>query len=157
MVDPDQFRQVMGNFATGVTVVTLPEPHHGITVNSFASVSLDPPLVLMCIDHETETYQRLQGGDAAFCVNLLAADQQHLGEHFARMVDHGDPFVEDPTGTEVTGAPIFEEALAFLDCSLFDSLESGDHTIYVGEVEAAAVLRPEAGALTYYRGAWGEM
>lgn len=157
MVDPDQFRQVMGNFATGVTVVTLPEPHHGITVNSFTSVSLDPPIVLVCIDHETETYDRLEGGDNAFCVNILASDQQHLGEHFARMGEHGDPFTDEPTSAAVTGAPIFEDALAYLDCSLFDAVDAGDHTIYVGEVEAADALRGDAPALTYLRGEWGRI
>jgi flavin reductase (DIM6/NTAB) family NADH-FMN oxidoreductase RutF len=154
MVDGDQLRTVMGNFAAGVTVVTLPEPHHGITVNAFASVSLSPPLVLICIDHDTDTHERLSGDTDAYCVNILAGDQQHLGEHFARMADHGDPFDEEPTRREATGAPVFEDALAYLDCSLFDAVEAGDHTIYLGEVQAAEALRPEAPALTYFRGAW---
>ena len=150
-------RAVMGNFAAGVTVVTLPEPHHGITVNAFASVSLDPPLVLICIDHDTESHERLADGATGYCVNVLAGDQRHLGEHFARMADHGDPFAEEATRTEVTGAPVFEESLAFLDCSLHEAVEAGDHTIYIGEVEAAETLRPEAPALTYFRGEWGAL
>jgi len=155
MVDEGTFRTVMGNFAAGVTVVTLPEPLHGITVNAFTSVSADPPLVLVCIDHDTETYERFEGGTDAYCVNVLAGDQQHLGEHFARIEEHGDPFTEEPTRVEETGAPVFEDALAYLDCSITDSLEAGDHTIYVGAVEAAEVLREEAGALTYFGGEWG--
>jgi len=157
MVDGDQLRTVMGNFAAGVTVVTLPEPRHGITVNAFASVSLDPPLVLICIDHGAETHEHLSGGVAGYCVNVLAADQRHLGEHFARMAEHGDPFVEASTRTEATGAPVFEESLAYLDCALFDAVEAGDHTIYLGEVEAAETLRPGADALTYFRGEWGTL
>jgi len=157
MVDGDQLRTVMGNFAAGVTVVTLPEPHHGITVNAFASVSLAPPLVLICIDHDTETHGRLAGGAGGYCVNVLAGDQRHLGEHFARMAEHGDPFTDEPTRREVTGAPVFEESLAYLDCSPFDAVEAGDHTIYLGEVEAAETLRPGADALTYFRGEWGTM
>jgi len=147
----------MGNFAAGVTVVTLPEPHHGITVNAFASVSLSPPLVLICIDHDTETHERLAGGAEGYCVNVLAGDQRHLGEHFARMADHGDPFTEEPTRTPTTGAPAFENALAYLDCAPFDAVEAGDHTIYLGEVEAAEALRPDVPALTYFRGEWGTL
>jgi flavin reductase (DIM6/NTAB) family NADH-FMN oxidoreductase RutF len=154
MVDADQLRTVMGNFAAGVTVVTLPEPNHGITVNAFASVSLDPPLVLICIDHGTETHERLSSDTEGYCVNVLADDQQHLGEHFARMAEHGDPFVDESTRTAATGAPAFEDALAYLDCSLHDAVEAGDHTIYVGEVESAEAFRPDAPALTYFRGEW---
>ena len=154
MVDGDQLRTVMGNFAAGVTVVTLPEPNHGITVNAFASVSLDPPLVLICIDHGTETHERLSADTDGYCVNVLAGDQRHLGEHFARIAEHGDPFHEEPTRTEVTGAPVFEESLAYLDCSVYETVEAGDHTVYVGEVEAAEAFRPGTSALTYFRGEW---
>lgn len=158
MVDSDQFREVMGNFAAGVTVVTLPEPAHGITVNAFASVSLDPMLILICIDHGTETHQRLQADTEAFCVNILSADQQYLGEFFANMTDLDDsPFETAPTTTAATGTPIFKEAIAYLDCTLADAIEAGDHTIYLGEVEAADVQRPSAPALTYFRGKWAEL
>ena len=156
MVDSQQFREVMGNFAAGVTVVTLPEPHHGITVNAFASLSLDPPLVLICIDHDTETHERLGAGDAGYCVNVLAADQKHLGEYFANMTElEREPFEAEATRTAVTGAPIFEGSIAYLDCSLYDAFEAGDHTIYAGEVEAAEVLDTDAPALTFFRGEWG--
>lgn len=156
MVDEDAFRRAMGNFAAGVTVVTLPEPAHGITVNAFASVSLIPTLVLICIDHDTETHQRLSADEDSFCVNVLAADQQHLGEYFANMRDLDvNPFEAESARTAGTGAPVFEEALAYLDCSLEAAHAAGDHTIYVGDVEAAAVQRPEAAALTYFRGEWG--
>lgn len=156
MVDEDAFRRAMGNFAAGVTVVTLPEPAHGITVNAFASLSLTPTLVLICIDHDTETHQRLSAGEDGYCVNMLAADQQHLGEYFANMRElETNPFQAESTRTAVTGAPIFEDALAYLDCSLEAAHEGGDHAIYVGEVEAAEVQRPEAPALTYFRGEWG--
>lgn len=158
MVDADLFRQVMGNFAAGVTVVTLPEPEHGITVNAFASVSLDPTLILICIDHGTDTHQRFQTDTETFCVNILAADQQSLGEFFANMTElEENPFDAAPTTTAVTEAPIFKESIAYIDCTLGDSFEAGDHTIYLGEVEDAGVQRPSAPALTYFRGAWGEL
>ena len=156
-MDDQQFRQVMGNFAAGVTVVTLPRPYHGITVNAFASLSLDPPLVLVCIDHGTETHERLSGGTDAYCVNVLAADQRHLGEHFARIEEYDDPFEHEPTDTAVTGAPIFAESIAYLDCSIADAVRGGDHTIYVGAVEDAEILNPDAPALTYFRGEWGSI
>jgi flavin reductase (DIM6/NTAB) family NADH-FMN oxidoreductase RutF len=158
MVDPDEFRRVMGNFAAGVTVVTLPEPAHGITVNAFASVSLSPMLVLICIDHDTEAYARFADGEAGYCVNVLGADQQHLGEYFANMRElDANPFEAEATTEAVTGAPVFEDAIAYIDASVAAAHEAGDHTIYVGEVEAAAVQRPEAPALTYFRGEWGQV
>lgn len=157
MVDTDEFRRVMGNFAAGVTVVTLPEPSHGITVNAFASVSLSPTLVLICIDHGTETHRRLGADEDAYCVNLLAADQQHLGEYFANMRELDEnPFETEPTGTAATGAPVFEDALGYIDTTVVAAHEAGDHTLYIGEVEDVAVQRPEAPALTYFRGEWGQ-
>lgn len=158
MVDQEAFRRTMGNFAAGVTVVTLPEPPHGITVNAFASVSLSPTLVLVCIDHDTETHERLSDGADGYCVNVLAGDQQHLGEYFANMLDlEASPFETEATTTAVSGAPVFEDALAYLDCSVAAAHEAGDHTVYVGAVEDVDVQRPSAPALTYFRGEWGEI
>jgi len=162
-MDADTFRSVLGRFATGVTVVTLPtEPPHGITVNAFSSVSLDPPLVLVCIDHDTQAYDLLEGdgeeGVDGYCVNVLTADQRELGEHFADIVElDRDPFADDPTRTEASGAPIFEEALAYVDCTVETAHEAGDHTIYVGHVEGADVLNPEAAPVTFYDGEWGTL
>ena len=150
-------RSVMGEFATGVTAVTLNgEQPHGITVNAFSSVSLDPPLVLVCLDHGTEAHERLQSGDAdGYCVNILAADQQILGEHFADMAEEEiDPFTEYPTTTAETGAPIFSESLGYVDCSIHEAVEAGDHTIYIGSVEAAEQLE-DKDALTFFEGEWG--
>ena len=157
MVDSEAFREVMGSFATGVTVVTLPDPPHGITVNAFASVSLDPPLVLVCIDHDTESYDLLDSGEVdEYCINVLAADQQHLGEYFARMTElEENPFEAEPTRTAATGSPIFEDGLAYLDCEVWKAVPAGDHTIYVGEVQDLAVLDEDAEGLTFFRGEWG--
>lgn len=156
MVEPEQFRAVLGQFATGVTVVTLPaDPAHGITVSAFASLSIDPPLVLIALDHDTDAHRRLaDGDDDGFAVNILARDQRNVGEFFAAMTDEGDPFA-GATDAPVTGAAVFDDDLAYVDCALYDSFEAGDHTVYVGKVEAAEVLNPEAEALTYHRGEWG--
>ena len=152
-------RSVMGEFATGVTAVTLNgEQPHGITVNAFSSVSLDPPLVLVCLDHGTEAHEQLQSGDAdGYCVNILAADQQILGEHFADMADEEiDPFEDVPTTTAETGAPIFTESLGYVDCSIHEAIEAGDHTIYIGSVEAAEQLEDDD-ALTFFEGEWATL
>lgn len=154
----DAFRRTIGTFATGVTVVTLGDPPHGLTANAVASVSLDPPMVLVCVDHDTNTYERLQAGADGFCVNVLSADQQDLGEFFANMTElDSDPFESRPTRTEASGAPIFEESLAYLDCSIHSTHVAGDHTIYVGAVEDLDVLDEDGDALTFFRGQWGTL
>lgn len=156
-LDPDEFRVVMGTFATGCTVVTLPgSPPHGMTANAFSSVSLDPPLCLVCVDHDTETYERLDSGTEEFCVNVLTADQRDLGEHFANMIQlDEDPFEDRPTTTKATAAPVFEDSIAYLDCTVDAAHPAGDHTIYVGAIQDAAVLHGEADPLTFFRGQWG--
>jgi flavin reductase (DIM6/NTAB) family NADH-FMN oxidoreductase RutF len=153
-------RNVMGEFATGVTAVTLDsDPPHGITVNAFTSVSLDPPLVLVCLDHDTEAHERLTTGEAEhYCVNVLSANQQILGEHFAGMTDGNlDPFEEHPTETAVTGTPAFSESLGYLDCSVHETVEAGDHTVYIGRVEATALRESDRDALTFYESEWGSL
>src|SRR5699024_1874007 len=157
-VEPSQLRQVMGEFATGATVVTFPsDPLHGLTVNALSSLSLDPPLVLICIDHGTTTYDLLTRDTIdGYCVNILDEDQRDLGEHFAGMTDLGEnPFETERTRTEVSGAPIFEDSLAYLDCSLRSAYDEGDHTIYVGAVESTHVLQPDGAPLAFYQGNWG--
>lgn len=159
-IDSTQFREVMGQFATGVTVVTLPsEPPHGITVNAFASVSLDPPLVLVCLDHDTHSHDLLDSGTVGgFGVTVLAADQRHLGDHFARIDElDDDPFETEPTTTAESGAPLFTDGIAVIDCTVDAAHEAGDHTIYVGAVEHADILDEGADAVTYFRGEWGSI
>lgn len=155
----DNMRAILGNFATGVTVVTFPDRRKGLTANAFSSVSLDPPLVLVCVDHDTDTYNILHNqGVNSFCVNVLANDQQHLGEYFANMNDlEEDPFDGEPTATEATGATIFTDSLAYLDCEVWEAVPAGDHTIYIGEIQVADILNEEAKALTFFRGEWGEL
>ena len=129
-----------------------------MTANAVSSVSLDPPLVLVCVDHETECYARLSGDTDSYCLNVLAADQQDLGDHFANIVElDDDPFETRSTRTEATGAPIFEESLAYIDCSVDAAHEAGDHTIYVGHVEATADLNPEKDPILFFRGQWERM
>ena len=158
-MDIKDFRGVMGNFIAGVTVVTLPgDPPHGITVNSFTSVSLEPILISICLDHNSEAYKRLKEGmNDTFCINILAADQKWIGEYFANMGEvEENPFEESITKVLPTGSLYFENSIAYIDCSLYDVVKEGDHTIYIGEVNGGEVLRPEAEVLTYFRGKWGK-
>jgi flavin reductase (DIM6/NTAB) family NADH-FMN oxidoreductase RutF len=157
MAEIDNLREVMGNFATGVNVVTFADTEHGLTANAFSS--LDPPLALICVDHGTRSYELLNSGEEdSFCVNMLAADQQHLGEHFAGMTElEESPFEAEATTTAETGAPIFEESLAYVDCDVWEAVPAGDHTVYIGEVQSADVLNADADGLTFFRGEWGEI
>ena len=157
-MDIKDFRGVMGNFIAGVTVVTLPgDPPHGITVNSFTSVSLEPALISICLDHNSEAYKRLKECmNDTYCVNILAADQKWIGEYFANMGESREnPFEESVTKVLPTESLYFENSIAYIDCSLYDGVEEGDHTIYIGKVKDANLLRPEAEVLTYFRGKWG--
>jgi flavin reductase (DIM6/NTAB) family NADH-FMN oxidoreductase RutF len=153
-ISEEQIREVMGNFATGCTVVTLPgDPPHGITANAFASVSLDPPLCLVNIDHDTKSHELLSGETESFCVNILAEDQQDLAEHFASMTElDEDPF--ERAEEAETGAPVFTDSLAYIDCTVDAAHPAGDHTIYVGAIESIEVL-DTASPLTFFRGQWG--
>jgi len=153
LVDPREFRRVLGHFATGVTVVTtrLGDDLHGITVNSFTSVSLHPPLVLICIDKSARAHDYLSKS-GTFAVNILRRDQEHLSRFFAdpsrpegREGFRGIPFRE-----AVTGSPILEGCLAFLDCRIVASYPGGDHTIFLGQVEDLGILQG-GDPLVFYR------
>lgn len=154
------FRSILGTFATGVTVVTIPsEEPHGITANAFSSVSLDPPLVLVCIDKDTKTYTHLtESALDSYCVNILASDQRHLGEYYADMSDiEENPFESESTKTATSGSVIFTESLAYIDCDVWESYPGGDHDIFVGEVIESNILNSDKNALTFFRGNWGEL
>lgn len=157
MVSPSEYRNLLSHFATGVTVVTVATEaeDHGMTVNSFASVSLDPPLVLFCADTGTHTHELVPRA-GHYAVNVLTADQEWLSTRFAG--EHNeldDPFADVDTTRRETGAPIIEDTLAYLDCELHASHEAGDHTIYVGCVVDGGLGRSEAPPLTFYKGEYG--
>jgi flavin reductase (DIM6/NTAB) family NADH-FMN oxidoreductase RutF len=157
MAPSNSFREVMGQFATGVTVITMDADglQHGMTANAFSSVSMDPPLVLFCADVDTNCHSLVP--DAGhYAVNVLSEDQEWLSDRFAgEHHDMEDPFHDVATRDAETGAPIIEDTLAYIDCRLHESHEAGDHTIYVGEVEAMEVDRDDADPLTFFRGEYG--
>lgn len=154
------FRDVMGLFVTGVTLVTVRagQSIRGMTANAFSSVSLDPPLVLVCVRRDSTTHRFIQQA-GHFAVNILGADQRPLSERFAGnwRPEDGDPFADVPYRSERTGAPILGESLAYLDCRLVKAVPAGDHTVFIGNVEALGIQRSEEPALVFFRGRYASL
>lgn len=156
MVEGTHFRDTIGTFATGVTIVSIPgDPPHGMTASAVASVSLKPPLVLVCVDNGTKTYRLFnEEGVDKFCINILSKDQKGLAEHFAGMdeLDYNPFNMDSVTTAEMSGSPVFKESLAYIDCFIYSRHLAGDHTIYIGEVEDATILRANGDPLIFYKG-----
>ena len=151
-VSSEQLREAMAKFATGVTVVTTVTDNgdiHGMTANAFASVSLDPPLVLVCIARQRNTHVHIQRG-GRFGVNILAQNQEAVTRYFAQADKSPSEEPEKLWRLNEGGSPRMEEALVFLECSVMASHSYGDHTIFIAEVEAVEVQpgRP----LLFYEG-----
>jgi flavin reductase (DIM6/NTAB) family NADH-FMN oxidoreductase RutF len=149
-ISEKEFRSALGHFASGVTVVTTIDRQfhfHGITVSAFCSVSLDPPLILVCIDKTTGSHPAFEI-DGSFVVNVLREDQAHLSDHFASAIADKFDGIEY-TRTEA-GIPVLENALVNLECRLIYAHEGGDHTIFVGKIEKSKV-RP-GNPLIYFHG-----
>jgi flavin reductase len=132
-----EFRGALGTFATGVTVVTSQGPEHayGMTANSFSSVSLDPPLILICVISGTEGARTI-AANGVFAVNILSADQEPLSRYFAsreRPRGH-EAFAAVAHSRGTTGSPILDGVAGYLDCRLVQSHQAGDHEIFIGEV-----------------------
>ena len=152
-VDPQEFRSIAGQFATGVTVITAADGDllQGMTANAFTSVSLDPVMILVCIDKGSHTHRVLEAG-RAFTVNMLAHHQEDVSRIFAKRAEpeHGT-LRGVPFRIGETGAPILEDCLAFLECRISDVLPAGDHSIFLGQVVNEGVVR-EAEPLLFFRG-----
>jgi flavin reductase (DIM6/NTAB) family NADH-FMN oxidoreductase RutF len=150
VVAPDEFRRVLGHFATGVTIVTARDAEGrptGLTVSAFCSVSLDPPQVLVCVDHKSQSYPALRDG-SRFAVNFLGDGHEEISRRFA--TTRLDKFDGVPHRMSALGVPLIDGALAHLECRTVSRHVEGDHTIIVGCVEEA---RSGAGEpLLYFRG-----
>ncbi len=145
------YRDGLRHFPSGVTIVTIKsgEVIHGLTVSAFASISPSPPLIMIAIDQRHNASPLLEKEGACFAVNILHRDQQELSNRFAWTKDE-DRFAIGQWGIAVTGAPVLENALAWLDCTIHSSYETGTHTIYVGEVQASQTPRPDGEPLVYW-------
>ena len=149
-----EFRKAMGAFATGVTIITvdLDGEVHGMTANAFTSVSLDPMLVLVCVDHSTRTHAHLHT-KKRFGINVLCENQRAISEYYARP-ERVHERAEAEAGARFDrtshGTPILHGSLAYLECRLHSSEEAGDHTIFIAEVEDVVVR--EGDPLLFFRG-----
>jgi len=150
-ISSQDFRDCLRLFPSGVTIVTIKsgERKHGLTVSAFISVSPKPPLVLVAIDQQHSGHPMLLEPGATFAVNILARDQMELSNRFAWIKDE-DRFKAGDWGTAVTGAPILQDALAWLDCTVESSHEAGGHTLFVGLVQASHTPRPDQPPLVYW-------
>ena len=144
----------MGQFATGVTIITvdLDGEVHGMTANAFASVSLDPLLVLVCVDRSARTHAHLHARKR-FGINVLCESQRIVSEYFAR-ADRLDQDAERESGARFDrtehGTPVLHGALAYLECRLDSTWDAGDHTIFIAEGEEVVVREGEP--LVFFRG-----
>ncbi len=147
----DEFRRVMGRFATGVTIVTsrLGQELHGMTANALTSVSLEPPLVLVCVDKSADSHDIIERS-GIFAVNILSREQEQLSVAFAIKEGEAAHRLGDvPHHTRATGAPVIDGSLAYLDCRVVERYSGGDHTIFLGEVVDAGSLDDERPLIVY--------
>ncbi len=149
-INNDEFRSALSRFASGVTVVTTTDAAgklHGITVSAFCSVSLAPPLVLICIEKTTPSHYAFEESEI-FAVNILSESQVDVSQQFAA------PFLDKFDGIDYVigdlGAPIISNALVNLECHLRHSLSGGDHSIFVGEVNSIKI--DDGKPLVYFKG-----
>lgn len=155
MVDPDLFRSVLGRFASSVTVLSARDAagvDHGMTVSAFASVSLDPPLVLACVDRAASIYPTLFETDL-IGISILTEKQESCSRHFAET--DGDRFEDIEIKRGENGVALIGGALAHLECRIVARHDGGDHTIFVAAVEKAAAL--DGSPLLYYRGGYAQL
>lgn len=158
-VDPLEFRTIIGHFATGVTVITTCDGDrlHGMTANAVSSLSLDPVMVLICVDKTTHAHGVISEG-GVFVVNILGEHQETLSRVFAKK---GEPEVGSLRGQPYrlgeTGAPILADCLAFIECRVANTLDGGDHTIFLGSVVSEGVENDNVKPLLFYRGGYHTM
>ena len=152
-ITQEEFRAALGRFASGVTVVTTKDAKgefHGITVSAFCSVSLEPPMVLICIEKTAGSHPALEES-AVFVVNILREGEAEFSELFASSRTEKFDLVQWTPGIE--GVPVLDNALATLECRVKFSYHGGDHSIFVGDVEN--ITADEGRPLTYFRGRYG--
>ena len=156
--DVDRFRMAMGSFATGVTVVTstLDGEPYGMTVNAFTSVSLEPPLILVCL-RRGGRLGSIMVRARAFAVSVLREDQAHLARYFANPSRHSGPrsFGHVHHERSPLGNPLLRDGIAHVDCALHRMLDGGDHVICLGEVRGLGIYSGHP--LTFFRGKFGAL
>lgn len=154
-ITQDEFRAALSRFPSGVTVITTKDPSgkfHGMTVSAFNSVSLDPPLILICIDRSTASHNVLAEA-GVFAVNVLSAEQGELSEHFASPCENKFIDIEYQLGD--LGLPLLTGCLVNLECRVRNTGDGGDHTVFIAEVESSIIS--EGDPLLYFRSNYREI
>ena len=154
-VDPELFKRLFASWPSGVTIVTSRDGERiqGMTASAFTEVSLDPPLVLVCADKATITNELIQAS-GVFSVSILAEDQQVLSNKFASKKDEHRRFEGLDCEAGATGCARIPGALAWMDCRVVQTVEAGDHYVYIGEIKAADVTDQDP--LLYFRSSYGK-
>lgn len=157
-IDTRSYRNLVGRFATGVTVVTVNDggEFRAMTANSFTSVSLDPLLVLICVTRDASMHDPIHEA-GTFAVNLLAEEQRPVAELFARRGELVEPMGGLPFHVRGTGAPLIEGTLGWFECEVWREYDGGDHTIFVGRVVDMDLSRPDDAPLLFFAGKYGAM
>ncbi len=153
--DPAKFRSVVGRFASGITILTACDESgtdHGMTVSAFCSLSLEPPLVLVCVERIAEMHDVLATA-SQFAINILASGQESISRRFAERIE--DRFDGIGFARGLSGAPLLHGTLAHVECSIKKRLNGGDHSIFIGEVIDAEAR--EDRPLLYYRGGYAQL
>ena len=152
-IDSARYRQVLGHFTTGVTVITAAADDGpvGLAVGSFSSVSLDPPLVGFYPDKSSSSWPKIEA-TGSFCVNILGEDQEEVCRRFAMKGD--DKFAGLGWTAAGSGAPLIDGVLAWIDCDVYSVTEAGDHYLVLGQVRDLGVA-DEGAPLLFFRGGYG--
>ena len=151
MTSQSLFKEAWGKFPTGVSVITTVQNGkiHGMSANGIASVSLDPPLVLVCIGHQRNSYKIVQQ-TKRFCINILRDSQQNLAEYFSQPNDQKKTDISPTFSFSSNGAAMLENCIASMDCNLITEHISGDHSIFVGSVDEIKI--DNGNPLIYHNG-----
>jgi 3-hydroxy-9,10-secoandrosta-1,3,5(10)-triene-9,17-dione monooxygenase reductase component len=151
--DPERFRQVLGHFATGITVITATDGGEpvGFSCQAFAALSLEPPLVLFCPAHTSSTWPRIERA-GVFCANVLTAEQGDLATNFG--LSNPDRFAKVKWGPDSAGSPIIDGVLTWVSCQIVDVRTIGDHYVVIGQVRELGDIAPHR-PLLFYRGRYG--
>ena len=158
MISSNDFKQVMRRWASTVTVITTKTDDliYGLTATAFSSLAAEPPEVFVSVYRKTRTHPLIVKS-GIFCVNFLAPTMAHVSDRFAGRVPDEERFAGLTHHTEATGAPVLDDAIAFLDCKLVHAFEAADHTIFIGSVQAARVQKPDEAPLLYFNGKYHKL
>jgi len=153
MVSPDDFKQVMRRWASTVTIITTraDDVIYGLTATAFSSLSANPPEVFISVYKQTRTHPLIERS-GVFCVNFLGPEMSDLSDRFAGRRPNEERFQDVRYRAEATGAPVLDDAIAYLDCKVARAFDAGDHTIFIGAVQAGGVQRPDDAPLLYFSG-----